>query len=45
MPRVPKEDFFVPLAAPIVGISGRVYKELPIPAGTFINISILGYNL
>ena len=42
---MPKEDIVLPLTKPIVGISGKVYKELPIPAGTTINLSLLGYNL
>ena len=45
IPRVPKKDMILPLATPIVGISGKIYKELPIPAGTFLSVSILGYNL
>ena len=43
--RVPLKNTVLPLATPIVGISGRVYKELPVPAGTLINVSILGFNL
>jgi hypothetical protein len=30
----PKEDDVLPLSKPVVGLSGKVYKELPIPAGT-----------
>ena len=43
--RMPNKDDVLPLSKPIVGISGKVYKELAIPAGTFISISTLGYNL
>lgn len=45
VPRAPKGDDVLPLSKPIVGVSGKVYKELPIPAGTFITISTMGYNL
>lgn len=43
--RAPKKDDVVPLSNPIVGVSGRVYKELPVPAGTVIHLSTFGYNL
>lgn len=43
--RAPKKDDILPLSKPIVGISGKVYKELPIPAGTPVTISTVGYNL
>jgi hypothetical protein len=43
--RVPKEDTVLPLSTPIVGISGKVYEELPVPAGTIMNLSLVGYNL
>ena len=43
--RVPKKDIVLPLAAPIVGISGKVYKELAVPAGTVMAVSLAGYNL
>lgn len=43
--RVPKNDIVLPLVKPILGISGKVYKELPVPAGTLLNISMVGYNL
>ena len=43
--RVPKKDDMLPLSKPIVGVSGKVYKELLIPAGTPITISPVGYNL
>lgn len=35
----------MPLSKPIVGVSGRVYHELPVPAGTIVTISTVGYNL
>lgn len=43
--RVIWDDDVVPLSKPIVGVSGKVYRELAIPRGTIINISPLGYNL
>ena len=43
--RTPIQDDILPLAKPIVGTSGRVYTELPVPKGTFIYVSIAGYNL
>ena len=43
--RAPIEDDVLPLTKPIVGSSGRVYTELPIPKGTPIFISLHGYNL
>ena len=43
--RMPNKDDVLPLSKPIVGISGKVYKELSIPAGTLISISTVGYNL
>jgi len=43
--RTPVEDDVLPLKKPIVGASGRVYTELPIPKGTHIAISLHGYNL
>jgi hypothetical protein len=43
--RVPKKDDVVPLSKPVVGISGKVYKELPVPAGTQVFISTVGYNV
>ena len=42
--REPIEDDVLPLTKPIVGTSGRVYAELPIPKGTPITISMIGYN-
>ena len=43
--RVSKRDHVLPLSKPIVGVSGKIYKELSVPAGTFTKISTLGYNL
>ena len=45
MTRTPTEDDVLPLTKPIVGTSGKVYTELPIPKGTTIVISTFGYNL
>ena len=45
MVRAPTEDDILPLTKPIVGASGRVYTELPIPKGTPTYISVVGYNL
>ena len=45
MSRVPKKDDVLPLSKPILGVSGKVYKELSIPAGTFVSMSAAGYNL
>jgi len=39
------KDDVLPLTKPIVGISGKVHNELPIPAGTPVYISTVGYNL
>jgi len=38
-------DDVVPLSKPIVGISGKLHRELVIPKGTLAVISIFGYNL
>ena len=43
--RAPIRDDVLPLAKPIVGTSGRVYTELPIPKGTVLTLSTFGYNL
>ena len=43
--RTPIQDDILPLTKPIVGTSGKVYTELPIPKGTVIAISMFGYNL
>jgi len=42
--RAPIEDDVLPLTKPIVGVSGRVYTELPIPKGTTVTISTIGYS-
>jgi len=39
------EDNVLPLTKPIVGVSGKVYKELPVLAGTRIFISTFGHHL
>ena len=43
--RTPKKDDLLPLSKPVVGLSGKVYKDLPVPAGTVVTISTVGYNL
>ena len=43
--RTPTEDDILPLTKPIVGASGKVYTELPIPKGTSLTVSFTGYNL
>ena len=43
--RAPKKDDVLPLSKPVIGVSGKVYNELPVPAGTITLISITGYNL
>jgi len=43
--RVATKDDVLPLTKPVVGISGKVYKELPVSAGTPVFISTIGYNL
>jgi len=45
MQRVAVGDNVLPLTKPIVGVSGKVYKELPVPTGTLVFLSIAGYNL
>jgi len=45
IPRVTTEDDVLPLSKPVVGVSGKVYEELPVPAGTLLFISPFGYNL
>ena len=42
--RTPIEDDILPLTKPIVGTSGRVYTELPVPKGTSLSIAMSGYN-
>ena len=43
--RAAKDDNVLPLSKPVVGVSGKVYNELPILAGTIISVSTVGYNL
>lgn len=43
--RTPNKDDVLPLSKSLVGVSGKIYKELPVPAGTIISISTVGYNL
>ena len=43
--REPIDDDLLPLSKPIVGISGKVYNELPVPKGTMVALSAFGYNL
>ena len=42
--RVASKDDVLPLSKPVIGVSGKVYKELPIAAGTRVSIAVLGYN-
>lgn len=39
------KDDVLPLSKPFTGISGKVYKEFSVPAGTVVLISPIGYNL
>jgi len=43
--RMPIQDDVLPLTKPVVGTSGRVYTELPVPKGTPVTVSISGYSL
>jgi len=43
--RIAWDDDVVPLSKPIIGVSGKVYRELAIPRGTQIVISPFGHNL
>jgi len=43
--RVAREDDVLPLTRPIVGRSGKVYQNLPVPKGTTVRVSCWGYNL
>ena len=43
--RVATKDDVLPLTKPVVGVSGKVYRELSVPAGTLIFTSTFGYNL
>ena len=44
LPRVSTKDNTLPLAKPIVGVSGKVYNEIPVPTGTTVYVSFIGYN-
>ena len=39
------QDDVLPLTKPVVGTSGKVYTELPIPKETVVTVSVTGYNL
>jgi len=43
--REPIEDDLLPLSKPIVGTSGKVYTDLPVPKGTMVTLSAFGYNM
>ena len=43
--RMAMEDNVLPLAKPIIGVSEKVYDELPVPAGTLTTVSLTGYNM
>jgi hypothetical protein len=43
--RVVWNDDVIPLSKPVVGKSGKVYNELPIPGGTSVVVSTYGHNL
>jgi len=45
VPRVATKDDVLPLTKPVVGVSGKVYREIPVPAGTLVFISMVGCNL
>ena len=45
LPRIATKDNMLPLAKPIVGVSGKVYDEIPVPTGTVAAFSIIGYNM
>ena len=45
IPRIATKDNMLPLAKPIVGVSGKVYDEIPVPTGTVAAFSIIGYNM
>ena len=42
--RETKDDNILPLSKPVVGVSGKDYNELPIPAGTIVIVSTVGYD-
>ncbi|KAF9780802.1 cytochrome P450 [Thelephora terrestris] len=43
--RAPKKDDVLPLSKPFVGRSGKLYRDLHVPAGTIVAVSSVGYNL
>ena len=43
--RTPTQDDILPLTKPVIGTSGKVYTELPIPKETVVTVSVTGYNL
>ena len=43
--RAANKDDVLPFSKPVIGVSGNIYKELPVSAGTLIMISTVGYNL
>jgi len=42
--REASEDNVLPLSTPIVGASGKTYRELHVPKGTLVHASTSGYN-
>ena len=42
--REAKDDNILPLSKPVVGVSGKDYNEFPIPAGTIVTVSTVGYD-
>ena len=42
--RQASEDNMLPLSTPIIGTSGKVYRELHVPKGTLVHVSTFGYN-
>ena len=45
IPRVSNKDDVLPLSKPVVGVSGKVYREIHVPAGTLVWVSAMGYGL
>jgi cytochrome P450 len=43
--RQASEDNVLPLSTPIIGSSGRTYRELNISKGTIVHVSMTGYNM
>jgi len=43
--RVATKDDVLPITKPFAGVSGKVYTELYVPAGTLVSVSVTGYNL